>query len=173
MDIFYTEKTESSKTRYRFLHQKSVKETAPLHNHEHFYEMFIVTRGRALHLVNETTQYLKRGSLVFVRPSDIHKYDYYKDFDFEFINFSFTQDTVHDILTFLDDNIKFQKMLDNKYPPLINLSLKDTKILENEIMKFKEYIIENKNEVSNNSYKIYLIKLINTYFLEDYYSSIV
>lgn len=63
--------------------------TFPLHTHS-YYEFFLVTSGRALHLVNNGTQIVSCGSLVMVRPSDEHSYDYYHEDDFEFWNAGFT-----------------------------------------------------------------------------------
>lgn len=62
-----------------------VRVTFPLHTHN-YYEYFLVTGGRALHVVNGASQVVSRGSLVFVRPSDEHSYDYYRQDDFEFWN---------------------------------------------------------------------------------------
>ena len=59
------------------IRQDSVRETYQLHCHD-FYEFFLVTKGRALHIVNDTVQTVSRGSLVFVRLDDAHCYDYYK-----------------------------------------------------------------------------------------------
>ena len=56
------------------IRQDSVRETYQLHCHD-FYEFFLVTKGRALHIVNDTVQTVSRGSLVFVRPDDAHCYD--------------------------------------------------------------------------------------------------
>ena len=67
------------------IRQDSVGETYQLHCHD-FYEFFLVTIGRALHVVNDTYQIVSRGSLVFVRPDDTHCYDYYKSQDFSFYN---------------------------------------------------------------------------------------
>ena len=67
------------------IRQDSVGETYQLHCHD-FYEFFLVTKGRALHVVNDTYQIVSRGSLVFVRPDDTHCYDYYKSQDFSFYN---------------------------------------------------------------------------------------
>lgn len=186
MENFYTELVTEKSSKYIFLHQKSVAETAPLHNHT-YYEMFLVTKGKALHLVNGSIQQLKKGSLVFIRSHDIHKYDYYQEHDFEFINFTFWDSVVSDILNFLDDKDKFQEMLDSKYPPIINLSLSDTAELEKSVLDFRHQMNtgENNSESNsknnsesnlsnnlNNNYKIYLLQLINNYFLGSYYSNI-
>ena len=71
------------------LYQTSVRETYPLHTHENF-EFFLVSKGRALHLVNKTAQIVEAGSLVLVRPQDEHCYDYYLTQDFEFYNVGFS-----------------------------------------------------------------------------------
>lgn len=71
------------------LYQTSVRETYPLHTHENF-EFFLVSKGRALHLVNKTAQVVEAGSLVLVRPQDEHCYDYYLTQDFEFYNVGFS-----------------------------------------------------------------------------------
>ena len=67
------------------LKQNSVGETYPLHSHD-FFEYFLVVGGRALHVVNQTTQLLKRGSLVLVRPDDEHCYKDYGSQSFVFLN---------------------------------------------------------------------------------------
>lgn len=73
------------------LKQESVQETYPLHTHD-FYEFFLVTKGRATHVVNKSVQIVERGSLVFVRPSDEHCYDFYKSQYFEFYNVGISVD---------------------------------------------------------------------------------
>lgn len=46
----------------------------PLHTHT-FYEYFLVTRGHAEHRVNGVCQSVSRGMLLFIRPSDIHRFE--------------------------------------------------------------------------------------------------
>lgn len=67
-----------------FLKQTSVAQTYPAHTHD-FYEIFLVTKGKAIHIVNGVTQLVIRGSFVFLRPNDVHNYRFFKSFDFEFI----------------------------------------------------------------------------------------
>ena len=78
---------------FGFLQQNSVEETAHMHTHE-FFEMFLVTDGQALHLVNDAVQNIQQGDLVLIRPDDCHCYDYYQSFDFRFINIAFSVETV-------------------------------------------------------------------------------
>lgn len=71
-----------------FLHQFSVTETYQLHSHS-FYELFLISRGMATHYINGSTQLLSEGSFVLIRPSDVHKYDFFSQYDFELINIGF------------------------------------------------------------------------------------
>jgi len=71
--------------RDRIERTRGVDMTYPLHTHT-FYEYFLVTHGRAFHMVNGSSQLLSRGSLVLIRPHDEHYYDYYRKDDFEFLN---------------------------------------------------------------------------------------
>lgn len=74
-----------------FLHQFSVTETYQLHNHS-FYELFLVSKGMATHCINGSTQLLTEGSFVLIRPNDVHKYEFFNQYDFELINIGFPID---------------------------------------------------------------------------------
>lgn len=71
-----------------FLQQFSVKETYRMHSHD-FYEFFMVSRGRAIHCINGTSQLLTEGCFVLIRPNDVHKYEFFNQYDFELITVSF------------------------------------------------------------------------------------
>ena len=43
------------------------------HCHD-FYEIFITVSGTVTHFINGITQKLPEGSLVFIRPDDVHAY---------------------------------------------------------------------------------------------------
>ncbi|MCI9551901.1 MAG: AraC family transcriptional regulator [Acutalibacter sp.] len=67
------------------LHQRGVHSTYRLHTHD-FYELFLVPKGSAIHVVNGQTQILTGGSLVLIRPSDVHKYEPLDGSDFELLS---------------------------------------------------------------------------------------
>ncbi len=46
----------------------------PLAHSHTFYEIFCVIEGSAIHLCNDVLTPIKKGSLVFIRPNDVHKY---------------------------------------------------------------------------------------------------
>lgn len=68
-----------------YLHQKGVKETYPMHTHD-FYEFFYLISGKAIHQVNGERQLITKGSLVFIRPSDVHQYSFFNNYDMELLS---------------------------------------------------------------------------------------
>lgn len=76
-----------------------VKSTFRLHTHN-YYEFFFVISGRAIHLVNGVSQVISRGSLVLIRPSDEHCYDYYREDDFVFYNAGIRVDQFKRVIDF-------------------------------------------------------------------------
>lgn len=68
-----------------------VSQTAPLHKHD-YYEFFLVTSGKAIHIVNHNLQVIEKGSLVLIRPNDEHSFDYYQSQNIKFINVGFSTD---------------------------------------------------------------------------------
>jgi AraC family cel operon transcriptional repressor len=62
------------------------------HNHDYF-ELFLVERGRTEHFINGKTEALKKGALVFVRPSDAHAFKASETEGCRIINIMFRKDT--------------------------------------------------------------------------------
>lgn len=117
------------------LKQNSVSETYPLHTHT-FYEYFLVSKGRALHVVNNAIQVVERGSLVLIRPSDQHCYNYYQSQDFEFYNVGVSQKQFADVNLFYNGTL--EPLNQNPLPEHILLK-------ESSIRQLEEYILELKN----------------------------
>lgn len=99
----------------------SIHQTAKLHTHT-FYEIFVVTDGTALHMINDAIQTLHKGDLVFIRPADTHTYEFHCSEDFRIINIGFSKRIFHSITSFLDNYEELQKMLQTELPPMISLS---------------------------------------------------
>lgn len=83
------------------LHQFGVSSTYKIHTHD-FYELFLVLRGGAVHAVNGRTQMLTEGSLVLVRPWDIHKYEALEKDEFEIVNIGIPENVFLRICGYLD-----------------------------------------------------------------------
>ena len=108
-------------TEIGFLRQNSVSETAPLHTHE-FFEMFLVTDGKALHLVNNAVQNIEKGDLVLIRPEDCHCYDFYMSFDFRFTNVAFTVEAFSAVAELFLPDTPFDLLLASPLPPIARLT---------------------------------------------------
>ncbi len=109
----------------------SLTQTAPPHTHT-FYEVFIVTAGTALHMVNDTIQTLHAGDFVFIRPADVHSYEFHHSDDFRIINVGFSTMIYENIKTFLANDSAFLILEEQELPPTLHLegNLFETTIAE-------------------------------------------
>lgn len=93
------------------------------HNHE-FYEIFITISGTVTHFINGITQKLPEGSLVFIRPEDIHGYVYDTPLSSEtaYINLTFTYETAELLFAYLSDSFPSKDLLSCDMPPTVLLN---------------------------------------------------
>lgn len=96
-----------------FLHQTSVGETFPLHNHE-FYELFYVLSGKAVHRINQSDEILAAGTLEFIRPDDTHKYSFLNQYDMELVSVGIEKILAEEILNYI--NIPAEKISEGNMP---------------------------------------------------------
>ena len=54
-----------------------------------YYEIFLMKKGDALHLINGEEYKLTEGELLFIRDFDVHDYRALNGGEFEFINLAF------------------------------------------------------------------------------------
>lgn len=104
---------------YRFLDSKSV--ITELHNHNYF-EYFIITSGNIMHDVNGKSTELKAGDLVFIRPSDCHKYSVDNGQNFKMINVSFRTHLFDKMVEYFGNADIFDNLLNSEFPPIIHLA---------------------------------------------------
>ena len=108
------------------------------HSHD-YYEVFIIVKGTVPHMVKEKVQYLPEGSLVFIRPDDIHSH-MCTDPESVFINLTFTRETTKMLFAYLFDESKAHEMLSCDMPPMVFLDKTSKKKLVSQI---NELNIEN------------------------------
>lgn len=99
-----------------YLHQKSVKETYPLHTHD-FYEIFYIIKGKAIHEINCEKQALTQGMLVFIRPEDVHQYTFINNYDFEILSIGIECEIVEQVCDYL--GIDLMQLRRPKLPPML------------------------------------------------------
>ena len=85
---------EDTGCRYRYIFSES--ERFLLHGHD-FYEIFITVIKKIVHMVNGEKQHLAVGSMVFVRPDDIHSYESKPGNQYNFVNLPLKK-TMNDII---------------------------------------------------------------------------
>ena len=93
------------------------------HNHE-FYEIFITISGTVTHFINGITLKLPEGSLVFIRPEDIHAYVYDTPQSSEtaYINLTFTCETAELLFSYLSASFPSKDLLSCDMPPTVLLN---------------------------------------------------
>ena len=110
---------KESECLYRYI--KSKTEIFIPHTHD-YYEIFLTLKGNITHEVNGQKQTLAEGSLIFIRDTDCHFYDYDKKNEFEFVNVSFTKKTAESLFEYLGDGFPSKALLSAKLPPAVTLS---------------------------------------------------
>ena len=86
--------------------------------HTHDYaEIFIMLTGRARHTVGKATQTLLAGDVVFIRPSDVHKYAKIREEEFTFCNLTFTKRTLESAFSYLGEGFPSEKLMESEVPP--------------------------------------------------------
>lgn len=96
----------------------------PYYPHFHdYFEIFIIAKGSIQHMANGIIQELSEGSLVFMRPSDLHSHMYNSTNSKEdaFINLTFTKETAYKLLNYLFDKPQIDSLLYAKMPPIVLL----------------------------------------------------
>ncbi len=91
------------------------------HTHD-FFEFFLLVEGSAYHCVNGRKDFLEEGTLVFMRPQDIHYYEKGPYGDFRIINLSFYEKTVMELFDYLGSGFPKDAFLTAPYPTSISLS---------------------------------------------------
>lgn len=89
------------------------------HRHE-FYELFITVSGTVTHWINGATKKLPEGSLVFIRPDDLHGYIYDdpKSSETVYINLSFSAELLQSLFDYLSGSgFPSGKLISATMPP--------------------------------------------------------
>lgn len=136
-----------------------------LHTHE-FGEMLLVVEGRVAHVVNGETQELPAGSLVFVRPSDEHRFEQIEDEQCELVNFAFQLELLRDLSEYLEDDRFMWRYTGPVTPPVFNLPSSETERLALELLHIIS-LQHSAKEIARLKVKSILAELFTKHFLKD------
>lgn len=95
-----TLRPEEIETQVGYIKQFSVNETFRLHTHD-FYEFFYICKGKSIHEINGTNQLLVQGALVFIRPDDVHQFDFFNHYDMHIISCGVSVSLMEDAFHYL------------------------------------------------------------------------
>lgn len=149
-------------TEYHYACTKITRGATDLHTHE-FYEIFLVTGGRVVHIVNGVEDTLADGSLVFVRPEDAHCYEKSEDSQCQLYNLAFPRQVVDALSRFLEDGFPSEGLLFSTLPPKTLLSQEEKSMVIQELEKLSILHQSNKRAVRCQM-RIFLSFIFSTYF---------
>lgn len=113
---------------YRFVHGANDIFYPHCHN---YYELFMTVSGTVTHWINGVSSELPQGSLVFIRPDDIHGYIYEtpKSVETSYINFAFTKETAEELFAYLTESFPSDYLINCTMPPTVVVSSTERKRL--------------------------------------------
>ena len=141
----------------------TIHQTAKLHTHN-FYEIFVVAKGTALHMVNDSISILSKGDLVFIRPDDTHTYEFYYSTDFRIINIGFSRSIFQSIQAFLDYFVEFKELISSEMPPQCHLGPEDLYYLCKRFIDIGECIKEKQPAYTTFYARSYLAAVFSKFF---------
>ena len=136
------------------------------HCHD-FYEIFITAQGTITHFINGETIELPEGSLVFIRPDDVHGYIYEtpESRKTSFINLTFTYETAELLFEYLSESFPSEKLLNCHMPPAVTLNKSEKKRL---IAQIGELNIVNWTD--KNALKLRMRAILADIFVRHFYN---
>ncbi|MHB8579269.1 MAG: AraC family transcriptional regulator [Ignavibacteriaceae bacterium] len=162
----YSEKLIDSETELHYAFHKSLNDITIIHS-QNFFEIFLIVKGEVLHIINSVTQKLTEGTLVFIRPTDIH---YYKKSDQQncyLINIAFPQKTVNELFNYLGNGFPSENLINSKLPPMVILSKNEKEIIQFKLEHLNTISRSDKKKIKTNL-RILLIEIFTKYFISEF-----
>lgn len=145
---------------YHFL--THTENSCTIHNHD-FYEIFIIIKGSVIHNINGMRQRLTEGSMVFIRPQDIHYYEKDENEENHIINLAFTFTLAQELFLYLGDGFHSERILKCDFPSIVMLSTYEKALVMNKIKEL--FVIPNiDKKITRTQARILLFELITSYF---------
>ena len=110
--------------RYRTVYMS--KENSKLHYHD-YYEVFLTLENNLTQVINGVKERLPRGTLMFIRKSDVHIYEYSSSNNPSFLNLAFTEEVMCSLFDFLSDGYASKEIVALPHPPSVLLSEQEIK----------------------------------------------
>jgi len=158
----YTEEILDPETEIHYAFHKSLTDITVKHTHD-FFEIFLITKGNVQHIINDKVQVLEEGTMIFIRPDDVHYYEKYKNSKVELINLAFPKKVIDELFNYLGDGFENRRLIESKLPPSIILSGTERNILKQRFEKLHLIPLEQKNGIRT-SLRILIAEIMTNYF---------
>lgn len=145
-----------------YAYHKSLATITTPHSHD-FFEVFLITKGEALHRINDKQEIIEEGDLVFIRPEDTHNYEKLDDKNCELINLAFPASTILNLFEYFGEGFHSDKLLKAYYPPKIKLSKIEKEILVSRLEKLNTLKRTSKKKIKT-ELRILLADIFSRYF---------
>ena len=139
--------------------------TTIYHDHD-FYELFLISFGQIIHIVNDTEILLPVGSLVFIRPNDCHSFRQYRREDCGLINLAFPKQTIAALFTYLGDGFHSEGLLDPELPPTVLLNDSETQTVAAQLAKLNRIPHTEKGRIRT-QLRLLLVELLGWQLTKD------
>jgi AraC family transcriptional regulator, dual regulator of chb operon len=152
-------------TEIHYAYHKSLKDITAPHTHD-FFEIFLITRGKALHKINGKEEIVNEGTLVFIRPKDVHYYEKFNNENCELINAAFPAKTIKQLFDYFGEGYKEERLLNAEYPPKLNLAKIEREIIVSRFERLNTFSRKKKSKIKT-ELRLLLAEIFSKYFTVD------
>ena len=145
-----------------YAYHKSLSNITIEHSHD-FYEIFLVTKGKAIHGINGNQEIIEEGVMVFIRPEDTHYYTKFKGENCELINLAFPTSTLIELFNYFGKGYEPDRLLLTEFPPEVKLSTIEKNILITRFEGLNLLSRGNKKQIRT-EFRILLAEIFSKYF---------
>jgi len=146
-----------------YRHITNFKEIFPIIHYHDYYEIFLVTKGKLIHVVNNEKIVLQKGHLVFIRPYDVHGFEETREEKCGFINLAILFDAIEDFFNYMGAGFNRNALLNLPLPPMMMLSPSQGQLLVEKMDRLHTIPVNDK-EIKRMHLRILLVEIFANYF---------
>jgi AraC family transcriptional regulator, dual regulator of chb operon len=161
----YSEELIDPEIEFHYAFHRSLKDITAIHTHN-FFELFVIVRGELLHTVNGRTQTLSTGTLMFMRPRDVHYYQHSEGKGCHLINLAFRDATVKELFNYLGSGFPSESLVQRAMPARVMLSPAETEILAARLEHLNTIPRDQKHRIRS-TLRILLFEMFTKYFFAE------
>jgi len=158
----YSDELIDPEVEFHYAFHKTFRDITAIHTHN-FFELFVIARGEVLHTVNGRTQLLSEGTLMFIRPGDIHYYEPSEGKECHLINLAFREATVRELFAYLGEGFPSNALVHRALPPKVILSADERAILASKLEHLNTIPRDQKHRIRS-TLRILLFEIFTKYF---------